>query len=80
MSDRIMPTRGRALEFRSLKQEILIQVTPIFITLKTTTFIARLISSRAWSKFSRCENFFESFGSAVRRKNRFRWKNFCDLR
>ena len=40
-----MPPRGRALEFGSLKQEILTQITPIFITFKTTTFIARLLAA-----------------------------------
>ena len=41
-----MPPRGRALEFGSLKQENpLTQITPIFITFKTTTFIARLLAA-----------------------------------
>ena len=39
-----MSPRGRALEFGNLKQEILTQVTPIFIKFKTTTFIVRLIN------------------------------------
>jgi hypothetical protein len=28
----------------------------------------------------RRQNFFEIFGSALSRENRFSWKNFCDLR
>ena len=40
-----MPPCGHALEFGSLKQEILTQITPIFITFKTTTFIARLLAA-----------------------------------